>query len=100
MDRDQIVDLAVGHRRQVADLAESVGVGLGLEDLDRVADQPRDLAGAIEVADDPAGGAGGAGADPVLLEHEHVPSALGQALGGREPKHPAADDDVFGVLGA
>ena len=38
VDRDQVVDLGLRDRRQVADLAKTERLGLGLEDLDRVAD--------------------------------------------------------------
>ena len=55
--------------------------------------------GAVVVAHDAAGGPGGAAADPVLLEHEHVGAALGQAPGRRQAEHAAADDDVTGGVG-
>ena len=53
-DGDQVVDLAPRHRRQVADLAEAVGLGVGLEHVDRQRDQLGDRLGAVVVAHDPA----------------------------------------------
>ena len=95
-DRHQVVDLALGHRREVADLAEAVGVGLGLEDLHRHPDQLGDRLGAVVVAHDPARAAGRPAADAALVEHHHVGAALGQAPGDRQPVDSAADDDVRG----
>ncbi len=93
-DRDQVLDLGLRDRRQVADLAEAEALRLCLEELDRVAHHVGDRGRAVEVADDASGGAGGAGAHPVLLEHEHVGAALGQPPGGAETEDAAADDHV------
>ena len=97
-DRHQILDLSPRHRGEVADLPEPVAGGVLLEHLDRLPDQVRDRRRAIVVADDPAGDARGAGADPVLLQDEHVGAALRQAPGCGEAVDAAAHDDVARVL--
>ena len=100
-DRDQVVDLALRHGRDVADLAEAVPLGIGLEHLHRLADQVSHRRRAVVVADDAPGDARGARADPVLLQHEHLRPALGQAPGAAQPVHAAPDDhDLAGLPAA
>jgi hypothetical protein len=96
-DRDQVGDLALGHGRDVADLPEPVAVGVRLEHLHGLADQLGDRGRAVVVADDPSGDARGAGADAVLLQHQHVLPALGEAPRAGQPVHAAPDDDVVGA---
>src|SRR5581483_4075705 len=45
---------------------------------------------------DAAGDASGAGADALLVEHDHVGALLGQVVGSREPVHAGAEDDEPG----
>ena len=93
-DRHQILDLGLGDRGEVADLPEAVAVRVRLEHLDRLPDEVGDRRGAVVVANDSTGDARGAGADPMLLEDQHVGAALGQAPGRRQAVDAAADDDV------
>ena len=97
-DRDQILDLGRGYGGEVADLSEPIAAGVRLEHLNRLPDQIGDRRRAVVVAHDPAGDAGGAGADPVLLEDQHVGAALRQTPGRREAVDSAADDDLAGAL--
>jgi hypothetical protein len=90
-DRLQIVDLLGGDGRQVPHLPEPIRLRVLLEHLDR---QPHDLGdrlGAVVVAHDPAGDAGGAAAQAALVDHDHVRSGGGERPGDRESVYPAAD---------
>ena len=97
MDRRQVVDLALGDGCDVADLSEAVRVWFGLEDLDRAADQLGDRRRAVVVAHDSSGDPRRAGADPVLLQHQHLALAtepLGETGGDGEAVDAPADDQV------
>jgi hypothetical protein len=97
VDRLQVFLLALGDRGQVADLAEAIGLRFGLEELDREPDQLGDRRRAVVVADDPARDPRGAGADPVLLEQQHLAlasEALGEPGGHGEAVDAPADDQV------
>jgi hypothetical protein len=93
-DGDEVVDLALGHRGEVADLPEAVRLRVVLEHLDREPDDLGDRLGAVVVANDPAGDPRRAAADPSLVDQHHLGAALGEAPGDREPVDAAADDDV------
>jgi hypothetical protein len=54
-DRHQILDLALRHRGEVADLPEPVRLGVLLEHLDRHPHELGDRVGAVVVAHDAAG---------------------------------------------
>ncbi len=95
-DRDQVVGLGLGHRGDVADLAEAVRLGVLLEHLDGEPHQLGDRLRAVEVAHDPAGDPRRAGADAALVEHEHLGAPLGERPGDGEAVHSGADDDVGG----
>jgi hypothetical protein len=95
-DRDEVVDLALGDRREVADLPEAIGLRVVLEHRHRQRDDLGDRLGAVVVAHDPARDARGASARPRLVEHEDVRAALGQPPRDGQAVDPAADDDVRG----
>ncbi len=95
-DRDEIIDLGLGHRCPVAHLPEAVGFGILLEHLHRQADKLGNRLGPVVIAHDPAGDSRGPGTDPPLVEHQHAGAALGQRPANRESVDPAAYDDVGG----
>jgi hypothetical protein len=90
-DRDQVLDLRLGHRRQVADLPEPVRLGVLLEHLDRQPHELRDRLRAVEVAHDPAGDPRRAAADAALVDDHHVGARLGQAARDGQPVDAGAD---------
>jgi hypothetical protein len=90
-DRHQVLDLALRHRGQVADLPEAIGVGVLLEHLHRHPDDLGDRVGAVVVAHDPAGDPRRAAADPALVDQPDVGPPLREAPGRRQSVYPAAE---------
>ena len=99
-DRDEILELAFGHHRHEADLAEAERLRRALEALDAHADELHDRRAAVVAADDPAGDARRARPErPALEQHDAGREARrrappGERGGDAQPVHAAADHDM------
>ena len=102
LDRDAVLGLHLGHRRDVADRVVAEAGRVGLEELDRDADHLCHWRREVEVADHAAGDSRRAGADVALLEDDDVVAGAsaaclefeGEVVGGREAVDSPTDDDI------
>ena len=104
VDLDDVVVHRLGPELDVPDTVVGERVGVGLPERHGVRHQPAHGGLEVVVADDPAGDAGGAGPDVVLVDDDDVATVPevavreggGQVPGGGQAVDTGADDHVAG----